>query len=84
MGIDWNTTLAEVMEKGIELEVVELMLKIIMEKHEKELDEIMEKMLLYEQLKISTQGETRRLKHYARDMSDEVLSVLRKRGRTFQ
>lgn len=27
MGIDWNTTLAEVMEKGIELEVVELMLK---------------------------------------------------------
>jgi hypothetical protein len=43
MGIDWNTTLAEVMEKGIELEVVELMLKIIMEKHEKELDEIMEK-----------------------------------------
>ena len=36
MGIDWNTTLAEVMEKGIELEVVELMLKIIMEKHEKE------------------------------------------------
>lgn len=84
MGIDWNTTLAEVMEKGIELEVVELMLKIIMEKHEKELDEIMEKMRLYEQLKISTQGETRRLKHYARDMSDEVLSVLRKRGRTFQ
>ena len=43
IGIDWNTTLAEVMEKGIELEVVELMLKIIMEKHEKELDEIMEK-----------------------------------------
>lgn len=43
MGIDWNTTFAEVMEKGIELEVVELMLKIIMEKHEKELDEIMEK-----------------------------------------
>ena len=43
MGIDWNTTLAEAMEKGTELEVVELMLKIIMEKHEKELDEIMEK-----------------------------------------
>ena len=43
MGIDWNTTLVEVIEKGTELEVVELMLKIIMEKHEKELDEIMEK-----------------------------------------
>lgn len=43
MGIDCNTTLREVIENGTELEVVELMLKIIMEKHEKELDEIMEK-----------------------------------------
>ena len=43
MGIDCNTTLREVIEHGTELEVVELMLKIIMEKHEKELDEIMEK-----------------------------------------
>lgn len=43
MGIDCNTTLGEVIEKGTELEVVELMLKIIMEKHEKELNEIMEK-----------------------------------------
>ena len=51
MGIDWNTTLAEVMEKGIELEVVELMLKIIMEKHEKELDEIMEKNVVIRAIK---------------------------------
>lgn len=43
MGIDCNTTLREVIENGTELEVVELMLKIIMEKHEKELYEIMEK-----------------------------------------
>ena len=43
MGIDCNTTLREVIENGTELEVVELMLKIIMEKHGKELNEIMEK-----------------------------------------
>ena len=43
MGINCNTTLREVIENGRELEVVELMLKIIMEKHEKELNEIMEK-----------------------------------------